>query len=45
VPDADGEEVPDPFIGDAGFDHVTDIVIEAADGVVAWIQEQGVPAR
>jgi protein-tyrosine phosphatase len=45
VPGAEDEEVPDPFLGEAGFARVTDLVMEGADGVVAWLQEQGVPAR
>jgi protein-tyrosine phosphatase len=35
------EEVPDPYYGgDAGFDHVLDLIEDAAEGLIASLQRQ-----
>lgn len=42
-PDADGDEVPDPYYGgDQGFDDVVAMVRPAAVGVVQWLHERRV---
>lgn len=40
-PDADGEDVPDPYYGDkAGFDRVVEMVEAAVPGLLAWVRER-----
>lgn len=40
-PDADGDDVPDPWGGGAeGFDRVVEITRAAAEGVVDWVRAQ-----
>ncbi|MFD7652625.1 low molecular weight protein-tyrosine-phosphatase [Actinosynnema sp. NPDC059797] len=40
-PDADGEDVPDPYYGDeAGFDRVITMVEAAVPGLLAWARER-----